>query len=111
MLLVGMRSIPCLVMLCLAPAACTVAPGGIRKVWDGSTPPANLAAPSGFTVTPAQAARVARGSNAISLKSKWTIYADSKYYYFHDAFFGDEPYRAYVNGLRVDGRTGRVVLR
>ena len=74
-------------------------------------PPADLPPPSGFTVTPAQAVSAARESGSLSLKHVWHVYADSGYYYVHDTFLGDSPRRAFVQGVRVDGKTGEIVRR
>jgi len=104
-----MRTLISILMLCLALASCAVAPGGIRPLWTESTPPpANLAAPAGFTVTPAQAMRRAAASGLITRKYPWHLYADSTYYYVHDTSLGEAPYQAFIHGIKVDGRTGRV---
>ncbi len=107
-----MRSILTLVFFCVALVGCAVAPGGIRPVWtESSPPPAGLAAPAGFTITPARALGVARGSGLLSSHQECHIYADSQYYYVLDTFFGKAPYQAVVHGIRVNGKTGKIAAR
>lgn len=97
---------------CLILVGCATTPREVRAVWTQPTiPPADLSAPSGFTVTPTQAFTVARDSDMISLKHIWHIYADSHYYYVHDTFLGDSPRRAYAQAVRIDGQTGHIVRR
>ncbi|MGH9880620.1 MAG: hypothetical protein ACRD6N_04225 [Pyrinomonadaceae bacterium] len=107
-----MRSLLSISILCFALVGCAKASRDVRAVWTQQTsPPANLPPPSGFTVTPAQAFSLARESGALSLKHVWYIYADSGYYYVHDTFLGDSPRRAFVQGVRIHGRTGEIVRR
>lgn len=92
--------------------ACSSPPRDLHAVWrDPATPPASLQPPAGFTITPAQAYTVVREAKALSLKPIWHLYADSRYYYVQDAFTGSNRRRAYVQAVRVDGRTGRIVPR
>jgi hypothetical protein len=106
------RTLLSISILCLALAGCAIASRDVRTVWIQPTlPPADLPPPSGFTVTPAQAISAARGSGALSLKHVWHVYADSRYYYVHDTFFGDGLRRALAQGVRIDGKTGEIVSR
>jgi hypothetical protein len=107
-----MRTLLSISVLCLALLGCATSSHDIRAVWTQPTlPPANLPPPSGFTVTPAQAASAVRKSGALSLKHVWHVYADSGYYYVQDTFLGDGPHRAFAQGVRIDGRTGEIVRR
>ena len=91
---------------------CTTVSRDFRAVWmQHTSPPADLPPPSRFTITPAQAFAVARESGEITLKNVWYLYADSDYYYVHDTFLGDDPCRAFAQGVRIDGRTGEIVRR
>lgn len=84
----------------------------IHPVWTKpSTPPLDMPAPEGFTITPAQAYSVVWDARALSLKHNWDIYSDSRYYYVLDTFLGSGPQRAFKQGIRVDGRTGEIVAR
>src|SRR5688572_17004686 len=101
-----MRTLFPISALCLALVGCTTTSRDVRAVWTQPTPPtADLPAPPGFSVTPAQAFTTVRESGAISLKHAWHVYADSGYYYVHDTFLGDGPRRAFAQGVRIDGRT------
>ena len=107
-----MRSVLAVLFFCVALVGCAVAPGGIRPVWTASSPPpASLAAPAGFSITPARALGVARGSGLLSSRNESYIYADSEYYYVQDTFFGKAPYQALIHGVRVDGKTGKIAGR
>jgi hypothetical protein len=84
---------------------------GFHPVWtpnDGAWPAKSLAAPAGFTLTPYQAYEITRESRSLSLKHRWDLYADSRYYYVHDTFLGDSPKEAHKYGLCIDGRTGKI---
>lgn len=75
-------------------------------------PPAEWAAPAGFSVTPRQAYEIVRETPwTLSLKHVWHLHADGRYYYVHDTFGGDGAFRAFQQGVRVDGRTGEIVKR
>ena len=107
-----MRTLLSIVTLCLVVAGCTTLPSDVRAVWTEKTPPpADLAAPAGFGITPAKAYSVVFDSRALSLKHIWYVYADSRYYYVHDTFLGDSPRRAFAQGVRIDGQTGEIVRR
>ena len=87
-------------------------PADFRPVWTpekGEWPPKTMGAPAGFTITPYQAFEITRKGFHRSLKHQWHLYADSKYYYVHDAFLGDSPKEVHKYGMRIDGRTGKVV--
>jgi hypothetical protein len=74
--------------------------------------PPDLPAPSGFSVTPAQAGSIITQTPwTLSLKHDCQIYADSCYYYVRDTFFNDGQRRAFTQGVRVDGKTGEIVRR
>ncbi|HEY1084401.1 MAG TPA: hypothetical protein VGE29_19190 [Prosthecobacter sp.] len=82
----------------------------LQPVWLGERePPASLAAPAGFAVSPAQAFETVRQSRIISLKHVWHVYADSRCYYVHDAFLGTSAGHAKNQGVRVDGQTGQIL--
>ena len=80
---------------------------GTRKIWgEWGPPPAALAAPSGFSVTPAEAYQIAtRGEE---LRFALYIYADRTHYYFapHAAMRLTTSGYARRYGLQVDGTTG-----
>lgn len=89
---------------------CAGIPRGFHAVWTlPFPPPADLDAPAGFTVTPAQAFQIARDSRQLSLKHLWHLYADANHYFVHDSFPGVGAHRAYKQSLHIDGRTGKVV--
>ena len=68
--------------------------------------------PQGFLITPSQAFdKVFDTPGLLSRKHVWHIHTDSQYYYVHDTFLGDSSRRAYLQGVRVDGRTGDIVRR
>lgn len=102
-----------LLITCLTLGGCVSPPREFRAVWTQiGWPPSDLPAPSGFSVTPAQAfSIIARTPWTLSLKHDWDIYADSRYYYVHDTFLSDSQRRAFKQGVRVDGRTGKIVNR
>lgn len=107
-----MRTIFSISALSLLLVACATTPTNMRTVWTESTkPPSDLPAAFGFVATPAQAYSAVWDARALSLKHVWHIYADTQYYYVHDTFLGDSPRRAYVQGVRIDGRTGQIVKR
>lgn len=99
-------------MLGLVVVGCTAVPRDLQAVWkEKAPPPSDLAASAGFAITPSKAYSVVFDLRALSLKHVWHIYADSRYYYVHDAFLGDSPRRAYAQGVRIDGQTGEIVRR
>jgi hypothetical protein len=107
-----MRTLLSIAMLCLVVVGCTTVPRDLQAVWtEKAPPPADIAAPAGFAITPSKAYSVVFDSRALSLKHVWHVYADSRYYYVHDAFLGDSPRRAFAQGVRVDGQTGEIVRR
>ena len=80
---------------------------GTRKLWgEWGPPPATLATPSGFKVTPAEAYQIA--TKGESLRFALCIYADRTHYYFapHAALRITTSGYARWYGLRVDGITG-----
>lgn len=107
-----MRALIVISAFCLAFAGCAQPPQDFRAVWtQSSLPPDGLQKPVGFRVTPKEACETIAESNALSLKHVWHIYADSRYYYVHDIFLGDGARRAHKQGVRIDGRTGKIVRR
>lgn len=89
-------------------------PTGFHAVWtpkDGKWPERSLTAPAGFKVTPYEAYEITRKGFHRSLKHRWHLYADASHYYVHDTFLGDSPQEAHKHGLRIDGRTGRVITK
>lgn len=107
-----MRVLISISAFCLIMVGCATKPHDFRAVWTGRTaPPADLAAPAGFMVSPAQAYAAVWDARVLSLKHDWNLYADSRYYYVHDAFFGESARRAFIQGVRIDGQTGKIVRR
>ncbi len=107
-----MRTLLLVAALCFLIAGRATAPRDLRAVWmEKTAPPADLAAPTGFVVTPSKAYSVVLDSRALSMKHVWHVYADSRYYYVHDTFLGDSPSRAYAQGVGIDGQTGEIVKR
>jgi hypothetical protein len=101
-----------IVVVCFLAAGCAAKHEHVRPLWTKDAfPPRDLAAPSGFSVTPAQALAAVRDSGTLSLKHYWYVYADSRYYYIDDAFLGSNARTAYQRGRRVDGQTGEFVPR
>lgn len=102
-----------LMVVTLLAGGCASSPQDFRPIWkQASPPPSDLTAPAGFEITPAQAfAKVRETPWALSLKHPWHVYADSRYYYFHDVFLDGNLRAAYTQGIRVDGRTGEIVPR
>lgn len=91
---------------------CVTMPRQFQAVWtQPGSPPAELAAPVGFTISPAQAHNIVREARILSLKHQWSIYADSRNYYVHDTFLGDSPREAFRHGARIDGKTGAILKR
>jgi hypothetical protein len=107
-----MRTLLAILMLCMVAVGCATVPRDLHAVWQEQTPPpSDLAAPAGFVITPSKAYSVVLDSRALSLKHVWHIYADSRFYYVHDAFLGDSPHQAYAQGVRIDGQSGEIVRR
>jgi hypothetical protein len=78
-----------------------------HRVWDGiGSPPATLAAPGGFRITPAQAYRIV--TEGKPQKFSFYIYADRTHYYFAP----NAPLKISTSGnarsygITVDGVTG-----
>ena len=104
------------VALLLALAGC-VAPlaslgDDTRRLWDQTKPPSEtVAAPDGFTVTPAQAYAVVTGGRP--QKFAWYIYADSTSYYLveHAPLLAPTSGYARKYGVQIDGRSGACLKR
>ncbi len=64
-----------------------------------------MAAPEGFTITPAQAYAQVFATKSLSLKHTWHIYADADCYYVYDTFLGTGERKAY-QGVKVSGKSG-----
>lgn len=91
---------------------CATMPPQFQAVWtQPGSPPAELATPAGFSISPAEAHNIVRESRLLSLKHHWSIYADSQNYYVHDTFLGNSPREAFRHGVQVDGRTGAILKR
>lgn len=106
-----MKSNQIALLIVLGLPGCTT-PRNIHAVWTKpGTPPLDMSAPEGFTLTPAKAYSVVWDARALSLKHSWDIYSDSRYYYIHDTFLGSGPERAFKQGIRVDGGTGEIAAR
>ena len=99
-------------VVCLLFLNCASGTRDMRSVWtQPSPPPPDLSTPPGFSITPTQAYDIALRSQMISLKHTWYLYADSQYYYVHDAFLGSSIGLAQRQGVRIDGKTGQIVKR
>jgi len=85
----------------------------VRPVWTGGSHETLLVsrAPEGFTVSPAEADTIVRQSKILPMKVVYHIYADAQFYYVCDGFFGSGSHAAYRRGVRVDGRTGKIIER
>jgi len=95
------------VFLCLLLMGCSSIPREFHVVWSKPlAPPADLATPAGFSVTPAQAYSQVLATKNLSLKHIWHVYADADYYYVYDTFQGTGQRRAYNQGIKVDGKNG-----
>jgi hypothetical protein len=78
-----------------------------RQVWDGvGSPPATLAAPSGFRITPAEAYQIV--TEGRPQKFSLYIYADQTHYYFAPHAPLTIPTSGYARTyeVTVDGMTG-----
>jgi hypothetical protein len=107
-----MRARLLLSLLCLALVGCATMPRQFQAVWtQPGSPPVELAAPAGFTISPAQAYDAVHAARIFSLKHQWSIYADAQNYYVHDTFLGDSPREAFRHGVRIDGKTGTILNR
>jgi hypothetical protein len=96
----------------LALVGCATMPPQFQAVWtQPGSPPAELAAPTGFIISPAQAHDAVRAARILSQKHQWSIYADAQNYYVHDTFLGNSPREAFRHGVRVDGKTGAILKR
>lgn len=74
-----MRTLLSMAMLCLVVVGCTTVPRDFQDVWMKKTPPpADLAAPTGFTVTSSKAYSLVIDSRALSLKHVRHIYVTFK---------------------------------
>ena len=85
----------------------------IDPVWVEKTPPTeNIEPPNGFKITPAEAYKIVLHTKPwmLSPKHVWHIYADSNYYYVHDAFWGSNSSSASL-GVKIDGQTGEIINR
>jgi hypothetical protein len=107
-----MRTLLSILTLCLLLFGCATTPEGVRSVWaKPAPPPANMPAPTGFTVTPTEAFSIALHSGIISQMHFYHIYAGSGYYYVLDTFYGDSARRAYTQGVCINGQTGAIEIR
>jgi hypothetical protein len=93
------------VLACMMLAGCH---GEIREVWTGSSGRVPSSAPSveGFKISPLEAQVIAEKQFGMR-KTVQHIYADSRYYYIVDGFFGSNASKAAKAGMRLDGRTGK----
>ena len=91
-------------LACIMLAGCH---GEIREVWTGAS---GRVAPSaltveGFKISPHEAQVIAEKKFGMR-KTVQHVYADSRYYYMVDGFFGSKASKSAKAGVRVDGRTG-----
>ena len=108
-----MRNICLLLSVCVflgCAFVTTKAEQSLTKLLEG-IPPKEMPAPAGFNITPYVAHEIVWDSKKLSLKHVWACYADSRYYYFTDTFFGTSKSRAYKVGVRVDGVSGLIIPR
>ncbi len=85
----------------------------VHPVWLEKKPPLkSMTAPKGFKITPFEAFEIVKQKPwSLSLKHVWHIYADSRYYYVHDAFLGSNSSLAKRQGVKIDGQTGEILNR
>jgi len=82
----------------------------LTEVWvkDG-WPPVEMAAPSGFQITPRSAFKIVAESKKLSPKHKWICYRDEVFYYVADAFIQPSKEKTAIQyGIRINGQTGAV---
>lgn len=98
--------------IALVMAGC-VAPEDLHYLGPCGVSPSNpvLSTPQGFRVTPQDACNTVKRSRRLPLKHAWACYADSRYYYVHNAFWGTGAREALRIGVRIDGQTGKIVDR
>jgi hypothetical protein len=101
----SMITITICILACMMLVGCH---GEIRDIWTGSSGrvPASVPAVDGFTIRPLNAQLIAEKQFGMR-KSIQHVYADSRYYYIVDGFFGAKKSKIATVGWRVDGRTGK----
>jgi hypothetical protein len=83
-----------------------------HQLWDEyEEPPSSLAAPEGFTITPAQAYQIV--THGDPQKFAWYVYADQTNYYLvkHAPLLIPTSGYARKYGAQVDGRSGLCLQR
>ena len=92
------------ILACLMSSGCH---GDMKEVWTGGSGrvSASVPAPEGFKISPHEAQVIAEKEYGMR-KTVQHVYADSKYYYIVDGFFGSNRSKASKVGVRVDGKTG-----
>ena len=84
----------------------------VDPVWiEDTPPPINIEPPNDFKITPYQAYQRIGSQRLLALKHVWHVYADSKFYYVHDAFLGSNSSMAKKYGVKIDGQTGKIMNR
>lgn len=103
-----MKRILTAVLILATPFGCASQP---RPIFTGSQAQSLdvLPTPHGFLISPAKAEEIVRTTKRLSLKHRYHIYADDRFYYVCDAFLGSSGSFAARQGVKVDGRTGEVI--
>jgi len=112
-----MRQFISILFLALLLVGCATIPNDFHQVWMESTPPpAGLAAPVGFKITPLEAYKKLANWDASYADTHmhiWHIYAYSRFYYFLDVLWEPDSSErfAYIRGVQIEGQQGLIVLK
>lgn len=92
------------ILACMISVGCH---GDMKEVWTGGSGrvPVSAPAPEGFKISPHEAQVIAEKVYGMR-KTVQHVYADSRYYYIVDGFFGSSRSKASKVGVRVNGKTG-----
>ena len=79
----------------------------VRPLWKGpGSPPASLAAPDGFKISPLEADLYSMGGGDLYLKFSHHLYADNENYYVYVPFLISNSAKAKRYGIKINGQTG-----
>lgn len=94
-------------LVCLMMVGCQ---GDMHEVWTGGSGRVPESSPvlEGFKISPREAQAIAEKQFGMR-KTVQHVYADSRYYYIVDGFFGSSRSKAAKTGVRVNGITGECV--
>ncbi len=81
---------------------------GMRYVCDSSPKIILEKAPKGFHVTPSSAVLTVLNARLLPRWNTWHVYADEHDYFIIDSTLGSSKERAMVEGVIVDGLTGKI---